>query len=118
GDLDMNGVMALHKTPLRRCVAVEQFSEDIRRYQEGRPVIARSDTFGYRSAKFVRRNVVAIAAAAIVALTLFGASVFEEQSAVRAAREKSAVEERLKVIEADSLRQQIELSNSYYRLAE
>jgi len=118
GDLDMIVLMALRKEPLRRYASVEQFSEDIRRYQEGRPVIARSDTFGYRSAKFVRRNVVAIAAAAIVALTLFGASVFEEQSAVRAAREKSAVEERLKVIEADSLRQQIELSNSYYRLAE
>jgi serine/threonine protein kinase len=118
GDLDMIVLMALRKDPLRRYASVEQFSGDIRRYLEGRPVIARSDTFGYRAAKFVGRNIVPIAAAAVVALTLLAATVFEQRSATRAAQKESAAEQRLKVIEAESLRQQVELSNSYYALAE
>ena len=88
GDLDMIVLMALRKEPLRRYASVEQFSEDIRRYLEGRPVIARSDTFGYRAARFLRRNAVAVAAAAVAALTLFGAAIFEQRSAARAAAER------------------------------
>jgi serine/threonine protein kinase len=118
GDLDMIVLMALRKEPLRRYASVEQFSEDIRRYLEGRPVIARSDTFGYRAGRFVRRNALALAAAALATVILFGVTIFEQRSAARAVREKSAVEARIKVIEAESLRQQIELSNSYYALAE
>ena len=118
GDLDMIVLMALRKDPLRRYASVEQFSGDIRRYLEGRPVIARSDTFGYRAARFLRRNAVAIAAAAIVVLTLFAAAIFEQRSAARSAQKESAAEERIKVIEEESLRQLIALSNSYYALAE
>ena len=81
GDLDMIVLMALRKEPLRRYASVEQFSGDIRRYLEGRPVIARSDTFGYRAARFIRRNVVAVAAATVATLTLFGATIFELRSA-------------------------------------
>jgi len=118
GDLDMIVLMALRKEPLRRYASVEQFSGDIRRYLEGRPVIARSDTFGYRAARFIRRNAVAVGAAAVAVLTLFGTAIFELRSAQRAAQEDSVAESRLKVIEAESRRQQVELSNSYYALAE
>jgi serine/threonine protein kinase len=117
GDLDMIVLMALRKEALRRYASVEQFSEDIRRYLEGRPVIARSDTFGYRAARFVRRNAVAVAAAAIVGLTLFGVTIFEQRSAAQAARKESVAEARLKVIEAESLRQQSDLQQAYFRLA-
>jgi len=118
GDLDMIVLMALRKEPLRRYASVEQLSEDIRRYLEGRPVIARSDTFGYRAARFIKRNAVAVAAATVAVLTLFGATIFELRSAQQATQEDSVAESRLKVIEAESRRQQIELSNSYYALAE
>jgi serine/threonine protein kinase len=118
GDLDMIVLMALRKEPLRRYASVEQFSEDIRRYLAGRPVIARSDTFGYRTARFVRRNAVSVAAASIAALTLFGATIFEQRSAARAAQRDSIAEARLNVIEAESLRQQRELMDAYFRLAE
>ena len=117
GDLDMIVLMALRKEALRRYASVEQFSEDIRRYLEGRPVIARSDTFGYRAARFVRRNAVAVAAAAIVGLTLLGVTIFEQRSAAQAARKESVAEARLKVIEAESLRQQSDLLAAYFRLA-
>jgi serine/threonine protein kinase len=67
GDLDTIVLMALRKEPERRYGTVEQFSEDIRRHLEGLPVIARKDTVGYRTAKFIKRNRVTVAA------TLFGA---------------------------------------------
>lgn len=118
GDLDMIVLMALRKEPQRRYASVEQFSGDIRRYLEGRPVIARSDTFGYRSAKFVRRNVVAVGAAVIVAVTLFGAAIFEQRSASRAAGEVSVTADRLKLVESESIRQQRELMAALLQLAE
>jgi len=62
--------MALRKEPARRYSSVAQFSEDIRRHLDGRPVMARKDTFQYRAAKFVRRNKVGVAAAALVVLSL------------------------------------------------
>ena len=118
GDLDMIVLMALRKEPLRRYASVEQYSEDIRRYLEGRPVIARSDTFGYRAARFLRRNAVAVTAATVAALTLFGATVFELRSAASAAQRESAAESGSRSVEAESLRQQGELMDAYFRLAE
>jgi hypothetical protein len=51
---------------------VEQFSEDIRRYMEGLPIAARPDTLLYRAGKFVKRNKVPVAAAALLLLSLCG----------------------------------------------
>ncbi len=75
GDLDNIVLMALRKEPQRRYASVEQFSEDIRRYLEDLPVIARPDTPAYRASKFVRRNKGLVAAVAIVFLTLAGGIV-------------------------------------------
>uniref|UniRef100_Q021H2 Serine/threonine protein kinase with TPR repeats n=1 Tax=Solibacter usitatus (strain Ellin6076) TaxID=234267 RepID=Q021H2_SOLUE len=68
-DLDNIVLMALRKEPLRRYSSVEQFSEDIRLYLEGRPVSARRDTRRYRVWKFLGRNRVGVV---IAALTLLG----------------------------------------------
>jgi serine/threonine protein kinase len=73
GDLDNIVLRALRKEPQRRYESVAQFSEDIRRYLAGLPVVARKDTWSYRSGKFIRRNKIAVAAAALIALTLLGA---------------------------------------------
>jgi len=43
---------------------------DIQDYLDGRPVAARRGTFRYRAGKFIRRNRLAIASAAVLALTL------------------------------------------------
>jgi len=117
GDLDMIVLMALRKEPLRRYASVEQFSGDIRRYLEGRPVIARSDTFGYRAARFIRRNAAAVAAATVAVLTLFGATIVELRSAERAAQQDLVDEQHLKVLETESLGQQRELMDAYFKLA-
>ena len=63
-DLDRVVLMALRKEPERRYGSAEQFAEDIRRYLEGRPVLAAPDSPLYRVRKFTGRNRVAAAAAA------------------------------------------------------
>ena len=84
GDLDNVVLMAMRREAGRRYRSVEQFSEDIRRHLIGRPVIARPDTFSYRAAKFVRRNRVALSAAALLFLTLVGGVVATSLQARRA----------------------------------
>lgn len=75
GDLDNIVLMALRKEPIRRYQSVEQFSEDIQKYLKGLPVIARPNTFSYRSEKFVRRNLVASVVGALLLLSLIGGIV-------------------------------------------
>jgi predicted Ser/Thr protein kinase len=70
GDLDNIVLMAMRKEPARRYASVAQFSEDIRRHLGGLPVVARKDTMSYRSAKFVRRHRVGVAAATLVATAI------------------------------------------------
>ncbi len=70
GDLDNIVLMALRKEPERRYPSVEQFSEDIHRYLEGLPVLARKDTLWYRSAKFIKRNKASVISAALASMVL------------------------------------------------
>ncbi|HVF55620.1 MAG TPA: serine/threonine-protein kinase [Pyrinomonadaceae bacterium] len=90
GDLDNIVLMAMRKEPARRYASVAQLSEDIRRHTDGLPVIARKDTFKYRGAKFIKRNRVGVAAAALVVLTLVGGIVGVAWQA-RAATEQARV---------------------------
>ena len=83
-DLDTIVLMALRKEPSRRYASVGQFSEDIRRYLEGLPVLAHKDTLSYRASKFIRRNKVGVAAAAVIVLTLLAGIVATAWQAKRA----------------------------------
>lgn len=84
GDLDNIVLMALRKEPERRYASVEQFSEDLRRYLVGLPVVARKDTFRYRAEKFVRRHKAGVAALALLVVLAIALAVL----AVRLARER------------------------------
>jgi serine/threonine protein kinase/tetratricopeptide (TPR) repeat protein len=75
GDIDNIVLMAMRKEPQRRYSSVGHFAEDITRHLEGLPVIARQDTFAYRSAKFVGRNKITASAAAVMLLLLVGGIV-------------------------------------------
>jgi non-specific serine/threonine protein kinase/serine/threonine-protein kinase len=86
GDLDNVALMALRKEPQRRYASVDQFSEDIQRSLDGRPVIARKDTVAYRSAKFIRRHKTGAAAAALVVASLLGGIAFSARQASIARR--------------------------------
>jgi serine/threonine protein kinase len=94
GDLDSIVLMALRKEPERRYHSVEQFSEDIRRHLEGLSVIARKDTLSYRTAKFIQRNKIGVAAAAIILVTLL-AGIAATSWAAHAARVERAKNERV-----------------------
>src|SRR6185436_17346325 len=94
GDLDNIVLMALRKEPERRYPTVEQFSEDIRRHLETRPVLARKDTISYRTGKFVRRNKVGTAAAVLILLSLLGGVIATTWQAQRAKTAQARAERR------------------------
>lgn len=70
-DGDLRSVMnkAIEADARRRYNSVEQFSEDLRRWLEGQPVLARPQTLLYQAGKFVRRNWLA---AGLVAAFILG----------------------------------------------
>ena len=94
GDLDNIVLKALRKEPERRYASVEQFSEDIRRHLEGLPVIARPDTFFYRSGKFVKRHKASVAAAITVLLTLIVGLAITVHETYIARAERAKAEQR------------------------
>jgi serine/threonine protein kinase len=94
GDLDNVILKAMRKEPERRYVSAEQFSEDIRRHLEGLPVIARPDTFSYRTGKFIQRHKAGLAAAVLILLTLIGGIVGTTWQAFVAKSERSRAEKR------------------------
>lgn len=75
GDLDTIVLKALQKDPVRRYATVQQFSDDITRHLDRRPVLARPDTLRYRTTKFIARHKAAVAAAALVVVSLAGGVV-------------------------------------------
>ena len=68
GDLDTIVLKALRKNPARRYASPREFADDIERYLQHRPVLARPDTRLYRIGKFVRRNALGTAATAAIAI--------------------------------------------------
>src|SRR5207237_6247781 len=94
GDLDNIVLKALRKEPQRRYASVEQFSEDIRRHLEGLPVIACKDTLSYRTSKFVQRNKIGVAAAAIILITLIGGIIATAWEAHRARVQSARADQR------------------------
>jgi len=61
-DLDAIVLKALRKEPGQRYETINHFADDIRRYQNNRPVLARKGTIKYRTCKFLRRNRIAAGA--------------------------------------------------------
>ena len=86
GDLDNILSKALQKDETRRYSAVEQFSDDLTLYLEGRPVSARADTAFYRATKFLTRNRWATAMVALLAVSLAGGAGVSIYQARRAER--------------------------------
>ena len=56
GDLDTIVLKALKKRPEERYLTVHAFADDIDRYLDGRPVLARPDSARYRLGKFIARQ--------------------------------------------------------------
>src|SRR5580658_399728 len=109
GDLDTIILKSLRKEPERRYLSVEQFAEDIRRYLDGRPVRARVDTPGYRLRKFVRRNVVMVAAGISVMGILLGSTIF---FARRQSEDKKRFEDAAVALERQLLHADLEIGST------
>ncbi len=60
GDLDNIVLKAMHKDPSQRYASVQEFNEDLHRHLAGLPVIARQDSVGYKTAKFIKRHKVGV----------------------------------------------------------
>ena len=71
-DADLEAILlkALRKEPRERYLTAEQMASDVRAYLEGQPVGARQGTLRYRASKFIRRNRLALAGTAALAVTL------------------------------------------------
>ncbi len=86
GDLDNIVLKAMRKEPERRYASAAEFSEDLRRHMEALPILAQEDRWTYRAGKFIRRNRLAMGAAALVAASLVGGIVTTTIQARRAER--------------------------------
>ncbi len=57
GDLDNIVLKTLSKKPEQRYPSVEALALDLRRYEEGRPVLARPQSVGYRVQQIHARGI-------------------------------------------------------------
>lgn len=95
GDLDNIVLRALRTEPEARYASAELLAEDVRRHQQSLPVAASGESFLYDARKFVRRNRGAVAAGAVVALSLLAATGVSLYQSRVAARERRLAQERL-----------------------
>ncbi len=72
GDVDSIVAKALRKEPRQRYASAAQLAADLRRHLDGLPVAARQGKAAYRTAKFVRRHRVGLAAVAAIVLLAVG----------------------------------------------
>jgi tRNA A-37 threonylcarbamoyl transferase component Bud32 len=79
GDLDAIVLKALRREPGERYGTVEQFDDDLLRYLEHRPVLARRGSRRYRAGRFIVRNRLPLAAAVLVATSLIAGLVVAER---------------------------------------
>jgi serine/threonine protein kinase len=94
GDLDTIILKALKKAPGERFASVPALADDLRRFLDNQPVLARPDAFTYRARKYLRRHRVGVAAALAIVLALLaglGGTLWQARAAraeaIRADRE-------------------------------
>jgi eukaryotic-like serine/threonine-protein kinase len=91
GDLDTVILKTLKKQPAERYATAHALLEDLQRYQQSLPVLARADSRWYRARKFFARNRLAVlAGAAIFVALIVGAGVAAWQARVAIAEKARA----------------------------
>lgn len=96
-DLDRVLLKALAEEPERRYPGAEALADDLRRWLEGRPVLAQKPKLGYRARKFVARNRMGVAAGVLLAASLaggIGATLWQAGEARREAENATAQAQR------------------------
>ncbi len=87
GDLDAIIAKSLCYDPAQRYASADAFARDLRRWGDGLPVSARRIGWASLSAKFVQRNKVGVALAAVLALAVASGTAGVAWQAKRAERE-------------------------------
>jgi eukaryotic-like serine/threonine-protein kinase len=101
GDIEAILLKGLRKQPADRYVSADAFAEDLRRYLDGEPVLARPESKWYRTRKFLarRRWTVAAVSAVLLALTVgLGSALWQEHIARRESRIATSMEKFLEDI--------------------
>jgi tetratricopeptide (TPR) repeat protein len=86
GDLDAIVMKALRKEPEQRYAGAAELADDLRRHLAAEPVRAAAGRWVYRGGRFLRRHRAAVAAAALVVLSLVGGLLAATWQARRAER--------------------------------
>lgn len=84
GDIDNIILKTLKKNPQERYISVEHLIDDINRYKDNYPVVARPYSLKYRFKKYVKRRKVVVAAAALLLIVLvsgIGATLWQADKA-------------------------------------
>lgn len=92
GDLDAILMKALRKEPHERYGSADAFADDVDRFLQARPVLARQGTRVYRLRKFARRHSVGVAMSAAGAIVLVAAFIAITASRAEAERARDRAE--------------------------
>ncbi len=82
GDLDAIALKAIRKETELRYASVQQFIDDIDRFMEQKPVLAREGSTRYRLQKFMRRNKLAVIGSAMIIVLILGLSLLSVYTAI------------------------------------
>lgn len=94
GDIDNILLKSIRKEPARRYDSVNEFVDDIKRYQNGLPVNATADSKMYRVKKFVSRHKAGTMMAAFATLLLISATAITSWQYVKAQKAQAEAEQR------------------------
>ncbi len=106
GELDWIVMKCLEKDRSRRYATVNDLAEDVQRFLNAEPVLARAPTKIYRLQKFLRRHQVSVSAAAAVLVALITALIVSLQQAATARRAGQIANQAKLRAEAESQRAQ------------
>lgn len=96
GDLDNIVLKTLSKRPEQRYPSVEALALDLQRFENGRPVLARPQSLGYRSRKYLIRHRWALAAGTLTTAVLglaLGIVAWQAREAVTEASRAQAMQD-------------------------
>jgi eukaryotic-like serine/threonine-protein kinase len=91
GDLDRIVLMAMEHDPSRRYLSAQHLDDDLLRYLQGMPILARKATAIYRVGKFVQRHKTIALMACATLVVIIGAVLFDSWRSRRADRQVKQV---------------------------
>lgn len=94
GDLDAIIMKALERDPARRYITVMAMAQDLCAYMAGEPVLARQQTFVYRSERFVTRHWLSVSVIAAVFAILASSAIVSMRALSSEQRAHAAEEQR------------------------